>query len=259
MLSIKNINKTYKDHQALKNIHLEIKKGAIYGLIGHNGAGKTTLIRIITQIIKADSGSISIDGEPLNPNHRHSIGYLPEERGLYKKMALRDYLIFLGNLRAMPISDINKSIDLWLEKFDLVQMQKKEIASLSKGNQQKVQFIATVFFNPKLLILDEPFSGFDPSNAELLKKEILALNRNGVTILFSTHQMEAVEELCQEIAMIDRSEIVLSGNLQEIKKSFGTQEIYVQSKSKLVLPTSFSCHEHWNSYKKRDDFYEVAI
>ena len=249
MISIQNISKSYHSHQALQDINIEIEKGSIYGLIGHNGAGKTTLIRILTQIIKPDSGTISINGETLSPKHRLEIGYLPEERGLYKKMKLKEYLQFLGNLRSMEKSLMNERIDFWLNKFDLKEIENKEINALSKGNQQKVQFIATVFFDPSILILDEPFSGFDPANVELLKREILALHKKGVTIIFSTHQMEAVEELCKELSMIDRSKIVLSGKLAVIKKAFGSQEIYLKSNVPLELSSAFDVKEYKQGYK----------
>jgi ABC-2 type transport system ATP-binding protein len=244
MIEIQDISKKYKDHQALTAVSFSIPKGSIYGMIGHNGAGKTTLIRILTQIIKADSGQILIDGEKLNANHRLAIGYLPEERGLYKKMGVKEYLTFIARLREIPTKKLNESIDYWLERFDLEQVAKKEINSLSKGNQQKVQFISSVFFEPSILILDEPFSGFDPSNAELLKKEIIEINKKGTTIIFSTHQMEAVEELCQELTMINKSKVVLSGKLNQIKADFGRNDFFVKSHQKIV--------SKWNAKSFKD-------
>lgn len=249
MIQISNLSKSYKNHQALTDVSISIPKGSIYGLIGHNGAGKTTLIRILTQILKADSGRISIDGETLNSSHRLRIGYLPEERGLYKKMTVYDYLEFIGQLRELKPTEIKENIIYWLQKFDLESNEKKEINALSKGNQQKVQFIATVFFNPDILILDEPFSGFDPANAELLKNEILELNKKGVTILFSTHQMEAVEELCQELSMIDKSKIVLSGNLKKIKQEFGNQDIYLKTTGNLKLGPEWNLKKYREGWK----------
>lgn len=249
MLSIHQISKKFTHHQALSSVSLEVSKGSIYGLIGHNGAGKTTLIRIITQILKPDRGEVRINGELLHPKHRYLIGYLPEERGLYKKMTVFDYLLFIAHLHEMETSVAKSKIDFWISKFDLQKFAKKEINGLSKGMQQKVQFIATVFFEPELLILDEPFSGFDPSNVELLKNEILELNKKGVTIIFSTHQMEAVEELCKEVTMINQSKVVLSGNLQEIKKEYKTGEIYIKTSTKLSLPTVWECSVYKEGYK----------
>jgi len=249
MIEIGNISKRFKDHQALTAVNLKIPKGTIYGLIGHNGAGKTTLIRILTQIIKADSGEILINSEKLEAKHRLSIGYLPEERGLYKKMQIKDYLIFMSKLREIPTKIAEEKILYWLKKFNLEKDKNKEINTLSKGNQQKVQFIATVFFDPQILILDEPFSGFDPANAELLKREILELNQKGTSIIFSTHQMEAVEELCQEVSMIDQSKIVLSGKLSEIKKSFGKNEYLIKTKNGFTFPKNWKINQTNNGVK----------
>lgn len=249
MISIKDISKKYKDHQALTSVNIDIPKGAIYGLIGHNGAGKTSLIRIITQIIKADSGTVTLDGEVLNPDHRQLIGYLPEERGLYKKMKILEYLIFLGNLRGLNQQEMLIDINYWIVKFGLKSVENQEINSLSKGNQQKVQFIATVFFNPQILILDEPFSGFDPSNTELLKAEILALNKKGVTIIFSTHQMEAVEELCEEVTMIDKSKVVLSGKISEIKKKFKSKELFFKLSEEIKFSSEWEILKFKDAYK----------
>jgi len=252
MITIKEISKAYKEHQALTNVSISIPKGAIYGLIGHNGAGKTTLIRILTQIIPSDKGTINYNGELLAPKHRYKIGYLPEERGVYRKMKVKDYLLFLSRLHEIPKVEAKSKIDFWLKKFDLFQYSTKEILSLSKGMQQKVQFIASVFFDPELLILDEPFSGFDPANVELLKAEILSLSNKGVTIIFSTHQMEAVEEICSEVCMINQSRIVLSGNLKELKKKHGKGKYRLRFSGDITDLKSFNP-------EKEDDYIIVDL
>lgn len=220
ILEITNLKKAYGEHTALQDINLTIPQGAIFGLLGPNGAGKTTLIRIINQIIDGDSGEVFFKGEKLNPKHIAQIGYLPEERGLYKKMEVWDQLIYFARLKGMPLVEAKAKVDFWLKKLDIQDWRKKKIEDLSKGMAQKIQFIATVIHEPALLILDEPFSGFDPVNAELIKNEILELREKGITVVLSTHRMESVELLCDHIAMIHQSKLVLSGPLQEVKKQF---------------------------------------
>ena len=205
MLSIRNIVKQYATHRALDNVSIEIEDGSIFGLLGPNGAGKTSLIRIINQITAPDQGEIFLNGETLNPKHISMIGYLPEERGLYKKMEIGEQMLYLAQLKGLSKSDATLKIKHWFEKMEIESWWHKKVEDLSKGMQQKVQFIATVVHDPKLIILDEPFSGFDPVNAQLITDEILDLNKKGATIIFSTHRMESVEQLCDSIALIHQS------------------------------------------------------
>lgn len=224
ILEIRNVFKSYGDHMALKNFSLSIPRGAIFGLIGPNGAGKTSLIRIITQILRPDKGHIVFNGEELKLAHINKIGYLPEERGVYKRMKVIDYLNFIAELRELPSSLGNSLINDWLVKFELNDWAKKEIGSLSKGMQQKVQFIATILHDPELIILDEPFSGFDPINQELLSQEIQALREAGKTIIFSTHRMESIEEICTHVALVNKSSCILKGTIEEIQKKYTKEE-----------------------------------
>lgn len=223
ILTAKNIHKSYGDFKALNNIDLEVPEGAIFGLLGPNGAGKTTLIRIITQIIIADQGTISINGKPLSIEHIREIGYLPEERGLYKKMKVGEHLLYLGQLKGLSKSEAMEQIKIWFKKFEIAGWWNKKVEDLSKGMQQKVQFIVTVLHEPKLLIFDEPFSGFDPINVKLLKEEVLKLRDRGATIIFSTHNMESVEELCDHIALIDKSKKILDGSVNDIKQQYSSK------------------------------------
>ncbi len=216
-LEIKNISKSFKDHQALSDVSLSIKQNSIFGLLGHNGAGKTTLIRILTRILFPDAGEVLINGEALNTSHIRKIGYLPEERGLYKKMKVKEQLLYLAQLKDMPKAEALSEIDKWLTRFDLSANENSETGGLSKGMQQKVQFIATVINKPNFIILDEPFSGFDPINAELIKAEILTLKNEGATILYSTHRMESVDTICDDMAIINKSQKVLEGNIETLK------------------------------------------
>lgn len=222
LVSIKSISKYYGENVALNDISFDVPNQSIFGLLGPNGAGKTTLIRIINQIINADNGEILIGGDKLNPNHIKVIGYLPEERGLYKKMTVKDHLMYLAQLKGFTVPQAKEKILFWLKKFDILDWKDKKIEELSKGMAQKIQFIATVLHDPELIILDEPFSGFDPINADLIKNEILELRERGATIIFSTHRMESVEELCDFIGLINRSKLILSGSKSQIKKDFKT-------------------------------------
>ncbi len=219
-LIVENVSKRYASHQALSGIHINVPEQSIYGLLGPNGAGKTTLIRIINQIIAPDTGSIILNGEPLNPSHISMIGYLPEERGLYKKMKVGEQALYLARLKGVPYKEAMKKLKFWFEKFEIQSWWDKKVEELSKGMQQKIQFIVTVIHQPKLLIFDEPFSGFDPINVNLLKEEILALREQGATIIFSTHNMESVEELCNNIALINKSTKILEGKVKEIRKTY---------------------------------------
>lgn len=220
LLEIRSINKTFQSNKALDDVSFSIPANAIFGLLGPNGAGKTTLIRIITKIFAQDSGEILFEGRPIQKVENLSISYMPEERGLYKKMKVGEQLIYLAQLKGIPLKEARTSIRYWMEKFDIVHWYNKKLDELSKGMHQKVQFISTIVSKPKLLILDEPFSGLDPINANLLKQEILELNKNGTTIIFSTHRMGDVDELCDNIALINHGKIILNGSVSSIKEQF---------------------------------------
>ena len=228
MLRIENIVKQYADHRALDNVSLEVEKGCIFGLLGPNGAGKTSLIRIINQITAPDEGAVYINNERLNPSHITKIGYLPEERGLYKKMEIGEQMIYLAQLKGLSKKSAIEQCDYWFEKMGIQSWWKKKVEDLSKGMQQKVQFVATVIHQPELIILDEPFSGFDPINAEVIKNEILELNKKGATIIFSTHRMESVEQLCDSIALINKSKKILDGRLKDIRNSYRTNTFAIE-------------------------------
>ena len=220
ILLVKDVSKNYSEHTALSSVSIEVKKGVIFGLLGPNGAGKTSLIRIINQITAPDSGEVLFMDNKLNPEQTKHIGYLPEERGLYKKMKVGEQCIYLARLKGLSKNDAQKKLKNWFEKFEMLGWCDKKIEELSKGMQQKVQFIVTVLHNPELLILDEPFSGFDPINANMIKNEILELKKNGTTIIFSTHNMGSVEELCDDIALINKSKKILDGSVTDIRKKF---------------------------------------
>ncbi len=217
-LEANHIVKQYASHRALDDVTVRVPRNGIYGLLGPNGAGKTTLIRIINQITAPDEGEVLIDGRPLHPSDVEHIGYLPEERGLYKKMKVGEQILYLAQLKGLSRKAAKESMDYWLNKFDIKGWEKKKIEELSKGMQQKIQFITTVMHNPQLLIFDEPFSGFDPVNTNLLKREILEMRDKGATIIFSTHNMGSVEELCDEITLINRSHAVLQGKVDDIRQ-----------------------------------------
>ena len=217
MLSVRNISKSYVDHKALDNVSLDIRKGCIFGLLGPNGAGKTSMIRIINQIINQDEGEIFINEKKITYDDVRKIGYMPEERGLYKKMRVGDFLLFMGKLKGLSRDKCIDSAADWFDNLEVSNWWKKNIEDLSKGMSQKVQFISTVIHNPDLIILDEPFSGFDPVNANLVKKNLLRLKEEGKTIIFSTHRLESVDELCDHLAMINNSKKILDGNTDEIK------------------------------------------
>ncbi|WP_266202828.1 ABC transporter ATP-binding protein [Pontibacter kalidii] len=235
ILKIDGVTKTYANHTALDNVSFEIPQGCIFGLLGPNGAGKTSLIRIITQITGADSGKIYFKGERLKPNHIKDMGYLPEERGLYKKMKVGEQLLYLAQLKGLSKEEATARIKAWVDRFEIREWLGKHIEDLSKGMQQKVQFIATVLHEPSLIILDEPFSGFDPINANLIKDEILSLRERGATIIFSTHRMESVEELCDNIALINRAQKVLDGPVKEIKDAYKTDTYQIIGNGHLMI------------------------
>ncbi len=220
LLVAENIVKTFGDYKALNNVSIEVPKGSIFGLLGPNGAGKTTLIRIINQITMPDQGLVTLDGEPLKPDHIKDIGYLPEERGLYKSMKVGEQALYLAQLKGLSNAEAKKQLKYWFDKFEIGDWWNKKIQELSKGMAQKIQFIVTVLHRPKLLIFDEPFSGFDPINANMIKDEILKLRDDGATVIFSTHRMESVEELCDHITLIHESNKILDGKLIDIKREY---------------------------------------
>lgn len=244
ILQIKEVNKSFANHKALDNVSLTIPQGSIYGFLGPNGAGKTTLLRIINRITAPDSGEVLFDGHPIAPDDIYQIGYMPEERGLYKKMKVGEQAIFFARLKGLSQSEATKQLKEWFEKFEISDWWNRSVDELSKGMAQKVQFITTVLHNPKLLIFDEPFSGFDPINANLLKSEILALRDKGATIIFSTHNMSSVEEICDHITLINKSKNILSGNVDEIRRRHGANifEIdYRGSEEQLLGAISGKC------------------
>ena len=220
VLSLQNVVKVYANHVAVDDVSFDVRASSIFGLLGPNGAGKTSLIRIITTITAADSGKIFLNGQPLNHLHPNEIGYMPEERGLYKKMKVGEQLLYLAQLKGLSSKDAKIKLRAWLEKFEILSWWDKKIGDLSKGMGQKVQFIATIVHAPKLIILDEPFSGLDPINTNLIKDEIYQLKQKGASILFSTHRMEQVEEICEDIVLMNKGKIILNGNVQEIKNDF---------------------------------------
>ncbi len=258
ILEIKNISKSYAEHQALKDVSISIPKQSIFGLLGPNGAGKTTLIRIINQIIEGDSGEITINGTPLNQDHIKMIGYLPEERGLYKKMKVGEQLVYLGQLRGLTRRDAITKGKAWTEKLEINDWWGKKIEDLSKGMAQKIQFIATVMHEPELIILDEPFSGFDPINANLIKDEILELREKGSTIIFSTHRMESVEQLCDHIAMLNLSEKILDGTKKDIKNSYRSNTFLVDHKGDLKgLSEKYTLLK--KTYSEEENLYHSVV
>ena len=244
-----NIVKEYSGHVALSSVSISVKEASVFGLLGPNGAGKTTLIRIINQITAPDSGELFFDGRPMKADDIYQIGYLPEERGLYKKMKVGEQALYLAQLKGMSKKDALKSLKYWFEKFEIQAWWGKKVEELSKGMAQKVQFITTVIHQPKLLIFDEPFSGFDPINANLLKNEILELKKQGTTIIFSTHNMSSVEEICDHIALINQSKKILDGQIDEVKDRFksNTFEITYKGESpnlQIKLGSHFDILEH---------------
>lgn len=249
-LEIHNVTKQYRNHLALSDVSFNVKKQTIYGLLGPNGAGKTSLIRILNQITFPDSGFIEIENQRLSPKHIETIGYLPEERGLYKKMKVGEQLLYLAQLKGLKKQIALEKLKIWFEKFEITSWWNKPLEELSKGMQQKIQFISTVLHEPKLIILDEPFSGFDPVNVSVIKNEILSLREQGATIIFSTHRMESVEEICDEITLINKSKKVIEGKVSEIKQLYKENifEIEVEEtsipKSELFVVLKESKHNH---------------
>lgn len=241
-LEVNDVVKQYSGHLALDHVSLSVPQGCIYGLLGPNGAGKTSLIRIINLITRPDSGTVLLDGKPITPEDVVHIGYLPEERGLYKKMKVGEQIAYLARLKGLGRAEARQRAHQWLEHMGLAEWENKKVETLSKGMQQKVQFIATVVHEPRLLIFDEPFSGFDPVNADLLKAEILRLKEQGATILFSTHNMESVEEICERITLINHSQVVLEGQVADIKQRYKKNVIEINLAPGEALPEHPECY-----------------
>lgn len=260
ILNIENVTKNYAAHTALDDVSIEVPAGSIFGLLGPNGAGKTSLLRIVNQITAPDKGTLLFNGEKLKPDHINLMGYLPEERGMYKKMEVGEQALYLAQLKGMSRNDALKKLKMWFEKFELKAWWRKKIDELSKGMQQKVQFIVTVIHEPKLLILDEPFTGFDPINANLIKDELLKMSAEGITIILSTHRMESVEELCSHIALINKSKKILDGTVKNIRKKFKSNVYEVRFNGH---PISLA-NGLWGPYellesKKEDDHHYAKI
>lgn len=256
-LIAKGITKRYTNHVALEDVDIIIPEKSIFGLLGPNGAGKTTLIRIINQIINADAGQITIFGEPLHERHIGTIGYLPEERGLYKKLKVGEQLIYLARLKGLSHADATAKSKAWIKKFEITDWWGKKVEDLSKGMAQKVQFISTVMHEPRLIILDEPFSGFDPINAQLITDEILSLKEKGSTIIFSTHRMETVEDLCDHIALIDKSKKILDGSKKNVKNAYRTNTFLVEHRGAF----NFTNGKYELVYQKNleGDYYKSTV
>lgn len=263
LLEVKNASKKFGDFTALDDVSLQIPKGSIFGLLGPNGAGKTTLIRIINQITIPDSGNVYLDNELLKPLHVRDIGYLPEERGLYKSMKVGEQALYLAQLKGLSKKEAKERLKYWFDKFEITHWWDKKIQELSKGMAQKIQFIVTVLHKPKLLIFDEPFSGFDPINATIIKNEILQLRDEGATILFSTHRMESVEEMCDHIALMHTSKKRLDGKLSDIKKAYRSNVFEVGIKSDNKSDLFYSLHEKFDiepsDFKSIDDILKLKI
>jgi ABC-2 type transport system ATP-binding protein len=256
-LTVNNVTKRYTNHLALDQVSLTIPQQTIFGLLGPNGAGKTTLIRIINQIINADSGDISLFGERLQERHIGSIGYLPEERGLYKKLKVGEQLIYLAQLKGLSRKTATEKSKAWIKKFEITDWWNKKVEDLSKGMAQKVQFISTVMHEPKLIILDEPFSGFDPVNAQLITEEILELKEKGCTIIFSTHRMETVEDLCDHIALINKSKKILEGSKKQVKEIYRSNTFTVEHKGVFNLP--FDKYDLLEQKNLEDTYFKSVI
>lgn len=235
ILNIQNVKKAYHNHIAVDNVSFDVPSASIFGMLGPNGAGKTSLIRVITGITRADSGTVLLNNQAVNLDTARFIGYMPEERGLYKRMKVAEQLMYLAQLKGMSATEAKKSIKHWFDKLDMGSWWDKKIEELSKGMSQKVQFVATVAHNPKLLILDEPFSGLDPLNANILKDEIFNLHKQGMTIIFSTHRMEQVEEICKQIVLIDKGKVILEGSVTDVRNQFKQNKYSVTSSNSIDI------------------------
>jgi len=253
ILIARNIIKKYENHLALDDVSISIPKGSIYGLLGPNGAGKSTLMKIINQITAPDSGEVSLDGERLQRKHISRIGYLPEERGLYKKMKVGEQSLYLAQLKGLSKKDASNKLKYWFEKLDILKWWNKKVEELSKGMAQKIQFAVTVIHNPDLLIFDEPFSGFDPMNTAIIRNEILELKKQGVSIIFSTHRMESVEEICDEITLINNGKSILQGEINSVKNNFKNNTFEFECNSENLVLDNFT------DLKKYGNRYSVVI
>jgi ABC-2 type transport system ATP-binding protein len=250
----KDIVKEYGDYIALNKVSITVPKGSIYGLLGPNGAGKTTLMRIINQITAPDSGSLIFDGVPLSKHHISDIGYLPEERGLYKKMNVGEQALYLAQLKGMSYDEALEKLKFWFEKLDILSWWNKKVEELSKGMAQKIQFVVTVIHEPKLLIFDEPFSGFDPINAAIIRKEILELSQKGTTIIFSTHRMESVEEICDHIALINKAQTILEGPIEKIKNQFANNSYEV-----ITIDRVLNENDYFSIISQKENNYSLLL
>jgi ABC-2 type transport system ATP-binding protein len=263
ILEIDNVVKQYGDYTALNKVSLTVPRASIYGLLGPNGAGKTSLIRIINQITMPDSGNVVLDGEKLSPKHVQYIGYLPEERGLYKTMKVGEQCLYLAQMKGLSKQEAKKQLDYWFEKLEIQGWWNKKIQELSKGMAQKIQFVVCVLHQPKLLILDEPFSGFDPVNANIIKDELLELNKKGTSIIFSTHRMESVEELCDHIALIHKSNKLIEGKLEDVKRQFRTNSfdvgILTADKEKVLQAIEGKFISKETMFKSLNNDYKLEI
>ena len=255
LLEVENVVKQFAGHLALDSVSLTVPENTIYGLLGPNGAGKTTLIRIINCITAPDSGEVRLNGKRMTTSDVEHIGYLPEERGLYKKMKVGEQALYLAQLKGMKKQDALKVLKYWFEKFEIQEWWNKKVEELSKGMAQKVQFITTILHHPTLLIFDEPFSGFDPVNTDLMKREILNLRDEGATIIFSTHNMETVEDLCENISLVDNAKIVLQGNVADIRASFATKTYILRSSGPVIENDAF----HLISQTEKNGIVESII
>ena len=250
----KDVVKEYGEYIALNKVSITVPKGSIYGLLGPNGAGKTTLMRIINQITAPDSGSLIFDGAPLSKHHISDIGYLPEERGLYKKMKVGEQALYLAQLKGMSYDEALEKLKFWFEKLDILSWWNKKVEELSKGMAQKIQFVVTVIHEPKLLIFDEPFSGFDPINAAIIRKEILELSQKGTTIIFSTHRMESVEEICDHIALINKAQTILEGPIEKIKNQFANNSYEV-----ITIDRVLNENDYFSIISQKENNYSLLL
>ena len=257
-LVVEHINKSFAQFQAIKDLSMEVKEGAIFGFLGANGAGKTTTMRMILDILRPDSGRITWNGKDVREVLRRNWGYLPEERGLYPKMRVEEQLLFLARLNGLSKQDAKKELDEWLERFQINAYRKKKVEELSKGNQQKVQFLATVLHDPAILIMDEPFSGLDPVNANVLKEAFIEMHRRGKTIIFSTHQLEQVEELCQDIVIINKGQSIVQGSVQEVKRQHGRNLVRLKLNNDAEARW-LDTLEGVQVTKRRQDYIEMQI
>ena len=255
-ISVHQIRKSYGDFVAVNSLSLEVKQGTIFGLLGPNGAGKSTTIRMIVNITMPDSGEIRLFGQPMSAQLQEKVGYLPEDRGLYKKMKVGDQLVFFAELKGVPRAEAEKRIDRWLERIEMSEWKLKKWEELSKGMQQKIQFVSTILHEPELVILDEPFSGLDPVSASLLKEVVQELKQQNKTIIFSTHLMEQAEELCDEICLINRGEKILGGSVREIKRSFGWRYIAIDGDN---FDSALSSYPAVNQVSRRRDHTEITL